>query len=117
MDDLAKLALSVHHIGGRAGTRCFPIMPYFERDIVSVLYEADKSSLSGIREATAGLPSKTIILGDCLSGEAGPRPFYIYSNRYLSSLYPLLPEHTSTYSFDAQFGWDDDPGGKAWPRR
>ena len=72
MDAPAHLALSVHHIGGRAGTRCFPILPFFERDIVSVLYEADTSSLAGIRAATKDLPSKTIILGDCLSGEAGP---------------------------------------------
>ena len=113
MDDLASRALSVHHIGGRAGTRCFPTLPYFERDLVNVLYEADQSSLPGMREATALLPSKTIILGDCLSGEAGKRPFYIYSNRYLSSLYPLLPEQRAAYSFDAQFGWDDDPGGRS----
>ena len=113
MDAPARLALSVHHIGGRAGTRCFPILPFFERDIVSVLYEADTSSLAGIRAATKDLPSKTIILGDCLSGEAGPRPFHIYSNRYLSSLYPLLSKHTDQYSFDTQFGWDDDPVSKS----
>ena len=107
------LALSVHHIGGRAGTRCFPILPIFERDVVSVLYEADKSSLGGIRAATRGMPSRTVILGDCLSGEAGPRPFYLYSNRYLSSLYPLSPDYANAFSFDAQFGWDDDPGGRS----
>jgi FkbM family methyltransferase len=113
MAENTDYALSVHHIGGRAGTRCFPILPFFERDIVNVLYEADRSSLAGIRNAASRLPSKTIVLGDCLSGSAGPRPFYIYSNRYLSSLYPLLPEHTTAYSFDTQFGWDDDPGGKS----
>jgi FkbM family methyltransferase len=113
MTEPASLALSVHHIGGRAGTRCFPILSFFERDVVNVLYEADKSSLAGIRAATEMLPSKTIILGDCVSGRAGPRPFYLYSNRYLSSLYPLLPEHASGYAFDPQFGWDDDPGGKS----
>jgi FkbM family methyltransferase len=110
MDDLA---LSVHHIGGRAGTRCYPILPIFERDVVSVLYEADRSSLAGIRLATKDLPSRTVILGDCLSGQAGPRPFYLYSNRYLSSLYPLSPDYANAFSFDAQFGWDDDPGGRS----
>jgi len=107
------LALSVHHIGGRAGTRCYPILPIFERDVVSVLYEADKSSLGGIRAATKDLPSRTVILGDCLAGEVGPRPFYLYSNRYLSSLYPLSPAYANAFSFDAQFGWDDDPGGRS----
>jgi hypothetical protein len=104
MDAPARLALSVHHIGGRAGTRRFPILPFFERDIVSVLYEADTSSLAGICAATKDLPSKTIILGDCLSGEAGPRPLHICSNWYLSSLYTLLSKHTDQYSFDTQFG-------------
>ncbi len=113
MSGTDTLNLSVHHIGGRAGTRCYPILPFFERDVVNVLYEADTSSLAGIRAATDPLPSKTIILGDCLSGEAGPRAFHLYSNRYLSSLYPLLPGHAGTYAFDAQFGWDDDPGGRS----
>jgi FkbM family methyltransferase len=113
MDKPDRLPLSVHHIGGRAGTRCFPILPVFERDIVNVLYEADRSSLAGIRAATKDLPSETIILGDCVSGKAGPRPFHIYSNRYLSSLFPLSARYTGNYSFDAQFGWDDDPIGKS----
>lgn len=110
---MSDLALSVHHIGGRAGTRCYPILPMFERDVVSVLYEADKSSLGGIRAATKDLPSRTVILGDCLSGEAGPRPFHLYSNRYLSSLFPLSPDYANSFSFDGQFGWDDDPGGRS----
>ena len=34
-----------HHIGGRAGTRTFPILDTFEHDINNVLYEADQSAL------------------------------------------------------------------------
>ena len=101
--------LTTHHVGGRAGTRTFPILKYFEKDIVSVLYEADESAISGIKKETHHLPSKTVILPDCLSGEAGKRNFYIYNNRYFSSLYPLKSEETQTYSFDRQFGWDTDP--------
>ena len=101
--------LTTHHVGGRAGTRTFPILKYFEKDIVSVLYEADESAISGIKKETHHLPSKTVILPDCLSGEAGKRNFYIYNNRYFSSLYPLKAEETQTYSFDRQFGWDTDP--------
>ena len=84
-------------------------MKYFEKDLVNVLYEADESSISGIKKETHYLPSKTIILPDCLSGSAGKRKFYIYNNRYFSSLYPLKPEQTGAYSFDSQFGWDTDP--------
>ena len=110
MDDLASLALSEYHIGGPTGTRSFSILPISENNIVNFLFEADRSSHSGIRKATKGLPSKTVILGDGLSGKAGPQRFYLYCNRYLSSLYRLLPNHANSYSFDTQFGWDDDPG-------
>ena len=65
--------LTTHHVGGRAGTRTFPSMKYFEKDRVNVLYEADESSISGIKKETHYLPSKTIILPDCLSGSAGKR--------------------------------------------
>ena len=106
---MATTSLTTHHVGGRAGTRTFPSLKYFEKDIVSVLYEADDSAISGIKKATHRLPSKTVILPDCLSGHAGKRNFYIYNNRYFSSLYPLKAEQTQTYSFDSQFGWDTDP--------
>lgn len=106
---MTTTVLTTHHVGGRAGTRTFPSLKYFEKDIISVLYEADESAISGIKKNTHHLPSKTIILPDCLSGHAGKRDFYIYSNRYFSSLYPLKAEQTRTYSFDRQFGWDTDP--------
>ena len=97
--------LTTHHVGARAGTRTFPVLKYFEKDIVNVLYEADESAISGIKKDTHRLASKTVILPDCLSGNAGKRNFYIYNNRYFSSLYPLKADQTLTYSFDRQFGW------------
>ena len=106
---MTTTVLTTHHVGGRAGTRTFPSLKYFEKDIISVLYEADESAISGIKKNTHHLPSKTIILPDCLSGHAWKRDFYIYNNRYFSSLYPLKAEQTRTYSFDRQFGWDTDP--------
>mgnify|MGYP001166860007 FL=1 len=106
---MTTTVLTTHHVGGRAGTRTFPSLKYFEKDIISVLYEADESAISGIKKSTHHLPSRTVILPDCLSGHAGKRDFYIYSNRYFSSLYPLKAEQTRTYSFDRQFGWDTDP--------
>ena len=34
--------LIVHHVGGRAGSRSFPVVDTFEKDIVNVMYEADE---------------------------------------------------------------------------
>ena len=82
---MAATLLTTHHVGGRAGTRTFPSLKYFEKDIVNVLYEAEESSISGIKKETHYLPSKTIILPDCLSGSAGKRKFYIYNNRYFKN--------------------------------
>ena len=64
-----------------------------------------------MKETLRETHAKIIILGDCLSGCSGLRDFYVYSNRYLSSLYPLLPKYHNGYSFDSQFGWDKDPQG------
>ena len=102
-----------HHIGGRAGTRTFPILDTFEHDIINVLYEADQTALDQMLHANSKIPSKTLVFGDCLSGRAGPRDFFIYSNRYMSSLYRLLPKYQKVYDYDSRFKWDNDPGGSA----
>ncbi|MBH67900.1 MAG: hypothetical protein CMM58_06075 [Rhodospirillaceae bacterium] len=110
---MAETLLTSHHVGGRAGTRNFPILEYFEEDVTSVFYEADKSAISQIKKVTSALPSKTIVLSDCLSGKSGKRKFYIRSDRYSSSLYPTLSTDIYQYNFNAQFGWDSDPEAKA----
>ena len=110
---MADTLLTSHHVGGRAGTRNFPILEYFEKDVTSVFYEADKSAISQIKKVTSELPSKTIVLSDCLSGKSGKREFYIRSDRYGSSLYPTLTTNDNQYSFNSQFGWDSDPDAKA----
>ena len=42
--------LSVHHIGGRAGSRAFPILKHFEKDIINVLYDADADCMEQARK-------------------------------------------------------------------
>ncbi len=111
--DSTSLALASHHVGGRAGTRSFPVLSVFEQDIVNVLYEADTTAIDGIHKQTKDMPSRTIVLADCLGKTAEKRPFYIYSNRYLSSLYRLNPEYEDNFCFDPQFGWDEDPDGRS----
>ena len=108
-----KFPIVSHHVGGRAGTRALPLLAHFEFDIVSVLYEADDTALEQMVEINSKEKSKTIVLGDCLSGCTGQRDFFIYSNRYMSSLYPLLEKYQSGYDYDSNFRFDNDPGGNA----
>ena len=108
-----KFPIVSHHVGGRAGTRALPLLAHFEFDIISVLYEADETALDQMVKVNSQGKSKTIVLGDCLSGHTGPRDFFIYSNRYISSLYPLLAKYQSIYSYDSNFKFDNDPKGSA----
>ena len=81
----------------------------FEADVISVFYEPDTTSIGGIYRATAHLPSQTHVLAECLSGKGGPRDFFIFNDRYRSSMLPLIPDFANRYAFDPQFGWDQDP--------
>lgn len=102
-----KTMLSIHHIGGRAGNHPFPILPeVFEKSIERVLYEADESCISQIRERTRHLPSRLVILPYCIAGHTGKAPFYIRADRYSSSLLPSPPQESFRADFD--FGWDMD---------
>jgi hypothetical protein len=42
---MVNYKLSIHHVGGRAGSRSFPHMKQFEKDIINVLYDADEDCL------------------------------------------------------------------------
>ncbi|MBM3556210.1 MAG: hypothetical protein FJX47_11745, partial [Alphaproteobacteria bacterium] len=55
-DSLGRL--SVHHVGGRNGTRIFPIVAAFEVELISVYYEADPTCLAQIAARNRGLPSE-----------------------------------------------------------
>lgn len=109
MSDNGWPKICSHHVGGRSGTRNLPVIDAFEADVFSVFYEPDTSSIDGIHRATEHLPSETRVLPDCLSGDGGPRPFYIFNDRYRSSILPLIPDFAQRYAFDPQFGWDTDP--------
>ena len=109
MAEVGNLKICSHHVGGRSGTRNLPVIDAFEADVVSVFYEPDTTSIDGIHRATAHLASETRVLTDCLSGDGGPRPFYIFNDRYRSSILPLIPDFAQRYAFDPQFGWDTDP--------
>ena len=101
--------LSIHHIGGRAGTREFPVMEAFEANIENVLYEADDSCIDEIKRAAGHLPSKTVVMPFCIGGSNGAANFYIYQNRYGSSMFKIAPEYSETYSYNLVFAWDNEP--------
>lgn len=101
--------LSIHHIGGRAGTREFPVMEAFEKDMESVLYDADQSCIEAIIHSTRHLASKTVVLPWLIGGVTGEADFYITGDRYASSLSKILPEKSAYYSYTLNFAWDCDP--------
>jgi FkbM family methyltransferase len=89
--------LSVHHIGGRGGSRSFPILERFEQDIVSVLYDADSACLTQARQANEGLASELNVLAHCFAGSSGERTFYINYDPYSSSMLAPNPDFASWY--------------------
>ncbi|MFM9094372.1 MAG: FkbM family methyltransferase [Acidimicrobiaceae bacterium] len=106
MDDL-KFVL--HHIGGRAGTRAFPLVPAFEHEFVSVMYEAstdgnDQILSYGSKKGTG----KTILVNACVGRPGKDRIFNLNRDPYTSSLLELDPKYKNYYiqqeKFDYVFG-------------
>ncbi len=79
-------ALSVHHVGGRDGSRTFPIIPQFEGDIINVIYDADADCVGQIRQRNEPLASRCLVLPYCLGGTTGSAEFKINFDPYTSSL-------------------------------
>ena len=98
--------LVVHHVGGRAGSRSFPVLPAFERDIINVMYDADERCLAQVMEIWKTQPSKTIVLPYCLSARDGVSKFHINYDPYTSSIYPLNPRYAQFYYTYPGQGYD-----------
>ena len=58
--------LSLHHIGGRSGSRSFPDLHQFENDFINVIYDADSDCLAQILERNQNRKSELHVLGYCL---------------------------------------------------
>jgi FkbM family methyltransferase len=95
--DLDRSRFSVHHIGGRGGSRSFPIMAPFEKDVVNVLYEADQACVQQIRDSNLNLPSELHVLPYCLGQTEGPATFHINLDSFTSSLLELAPDYGGYY--------------------
>lgn len=94
-----ELRLSVHHIGGRTGTRAFPVLEKFEQDIVNVLYDADPDCVAQIQERNRHLHSELHVLPYCLGNTNGTMDFNINYDPYTSSLRELNPSYREFYNF------------------
>ncbi len=102
--------ISIHHVGGRAGTMQFPDLPdMLEKELERVLYDADESCVEQIEKLHSQSKSKRVVLPYCISDHTGKEKFYLLPDRYGSSLLP--PEHIKSESHfeeNCQFGWELD---------
>nr|CRH08192.1 Protein of unknown function. Containing methyltransferase domain [Candidatus Magnetococcus massalia] len=104
-----QLILSIHHIGGRAGTRPFPQAGKLESNLQNVLYEADTSCIPQMHDAVKVFSSEQVILPYCIADKQGKTPFYLRGSRYNSSMFKRPEGYVSHYMYNPQFGWDEDP--------
>ncbi len=102
-------ALCLHHVGARAGTRDFPVLEAFEKDVVNVLYEPDSASIPQIEERVSRLSSVSHIYPFCLGKENKASTLYVYNDRYFSSLLRMRKDFENTPYYNDQFFWDVDP--------
>ncbi|MCS6812186.1 MAG: FkbM family methyltransferase [Cyanobacteria bacterium] len=98
--------LVIHHVGGRWGNRSFPVLPMFESDFLSVLYDADTDAIAGIHTANQALNSQQIVLPICLAEADGPKTLYISLNPGCTSL--LSPGTAWDSHYINLFGIDMD---------
>jgi len=96
---IGNAKISVHHIGGRSGSRTFPKMERFERDLVNVLYDADEDCVAQIEEINKGLESELHVLPFCIGQASGVATLNINYDPYTSSLLESNPEYHAYYYF------------------
>jgi FkbM family methyltransferase len=97
--DPRALLLSVHHVGGRSGSRPYPVLDAFERDVINVLYDADPECLPQVAERNGALPSETHVFPHCFAGVEGERGFNLNYDPFTSSLLEPNPDYAGYYQF------------------
>ena len=98
----SSLDLAVHHVGGRSGSRRLVVLPTFEADLVNVLYEGDPACIEEMLAASAGLPSRTVALAECIGEAPAPATLRIYRDCGASSLLPLRADYQARF---LALGW------------
>ncbi len=99
------LRLCIHHVGGRSGSRGFPVLKPFEGDIVNVLYDADPDCLDQVRSVNAKHGSESHVLPFCLGEACRQTAFHITYDPYCSSVFEPNPRYAdySSYSTDVDY--------------
>ena len=97
---MVDLKLSVHHVGGRGGSRSFPHMKNFERDIVNVLYDADANCVAQIRERNQIHDSELYVLPYALAASHKLGVLNINYDPFTSSLLEKNNSYDSFYYFN-----------------
>jgi len=98
--------LVVHHIGGRSGSRDFPVLDKFEKDILNVLYDADSSCVAEAESAWQASKSKTIVLPYCILDDAKKVNFHLNYDPCTSSVYPFNERYADYYYPYKNAGFD-----------
>jgi len=94
-----NMRLSVHHVGGRSGSRGFPDLLCFEGDLINVIYEADDDCVEQIFERNRGRDSELHVLDSCLADKVQSTTFNINYDPYTSSLLETNEDYGSFYSY------------------
>ncbi len=96
-----------HHIGGRAGSRAFPVLPEFEKDLVNLLYDADRDCIAQIENRNKNLDSELRVLPYCVGAEhADEVTFNINYDPFASSLRNMNEKYASWYFYLRRDGYD-----------
>ena len=88
-----------HHVGGRNATVSFLPPRVFQRDFVSVLYDADPECVEQILEKTADRPYAVKAFPYCLGAGEGSATFNINYCSYTSSMLDLNDRYARFYEF------------------
>ncbi len=84
---MQNLKLSLHHVGGRGGSRTFPVPEIFEKDLINILYDADDRSHSGIKDYYKNKESDTHVLPYALSDKCKTILFNINKDPNTNSVF------------------------------
>lgn len=117
MNKIIDKHISVHHIGGRSGSRAFPVLSKFEKDIINVIYDADADCVEQIRQRNQKLESKLHVLPYCLSDAAKSKFININYDPYTSSFYELNPDYKAYYFFYSDHDYIMSEAAKTMERR
>lgn len=86
-----------HHIGGRGGQRSFPFLQRFEKDLVNVLYEADRDCIEHIRRSGQSFESELHVVTECVGGTDDTGTLHVNYDPFTNSLLEFNPDYGAFY--------------------